>query len=258
MQRELLQEKNLTAISGNEEKTIDIDLSSKSRLLPYSSTADMFSLNDLYIKERDECNKYRMIFTVNPICTNVLYNSVTEPVFKEGSVSATSLVQTSVESGDTNYFPEGTINKTSPIDQKQAVKDTEYSHERIGNFEYHCGYDIFNNHLLRTMDFEHVGKSPDNDKIFNTIEDYVVNYDGKTVLSIEAGKHGEAYGPYTSTTITDSDKEKVRMYQLDNIKTMDVAFYDGLRVVDGWYGFYNSGYINLPNTKLGSNKEDIY
>jgi hypothetical protein len=37
---------------------------------------------------------------------------------------------------------------------------------------------------------------------------------------------------------------------------MNTAFYDGLRTVDGWYGFYNSGYINIPNAKV--NNKEVY
>ena len=90
---------------------------------------------------------------------------------------------------------------------------------------------------------------------FNTFFSFAVDYEGKTVMSVEAGSHGESSGPI-SGKITPDKMGNVRMYQLDNIKTMDRAFYDGLRVVDGWYGFYNSGYINLPNGKL--NNEEIY
>lgn len=245
MQREFLQEKSLNRKQDNAEKSLNVDLSAKSRLIPYSTATDMLSLNDLYVEERDACETYRMIFTVNPICTNVLFNAITEPVYKEGSDDAVNIVQTDVTRNNRDIFPEGTMNETTTINQPQAVKDTEYSHERIGDFKYHCGYDIFNNHLLRTNEFEHVGKSDDNDSVFNTINDYAVDFSGKTVMRIV----GESTGPFNGK-IFDYKRDKIRMYALDTIKTFNAAFYDGLRVVDGWYGFYNSGYINLPNGKL--------
>ena len=96
----------------------------------------MVGLNDLYLQERDACENYRMIFTVNPICTNVLYNAVTEPVYKEGSLSALTLVETAVRRNNTDVFPEGTMNQSGDtVDQLGAVRDTEYSHERIGDFK---------------------------------------------------------------------------------------------------------------------------
>ena len=239
MQREFLQEKSLSRLQGNAEKSLNIDLSAKSRLIPYSDAADMLSLNNLYVEERNACENYRMIFTVNPICSNVLFNAITEPIYKEGSNEALSLLYSSADN-----ILLGKINQTTPVDQKQAIRDTEYSHERIGNIKYHCGYDIFNNHLLRTDDFGHAQIANDkfNENEFNTIFDYAVDYSGDVVTRVI----GESEGPITGTP----KQEKIRMYQLDNIKTFNTAFYEGLRNVDGWYGFYNSGYINIPNGEL--------
>lgn len=247
MQRTFLQEKSLNRSLDNAEKSLNVDLSAKSKLIPYSTAADMVGLNDLYLQERDACENYRMIFTVNPICTNVLYNAVTEPVYKEGSLSALTLVETAVRRNNTYVFPEGTMNQSGDtVDQLGAVRDTEYSHERIGDFKYHCGYDIFNNHLLRTEDFEHVRMENDgtNKEQFNTLFDFAIDYSGKTVTRVL----GESDGPFKG--LPAERREKVRMYQLDNIKSINKAFYDGLRSVDGWYGFYNTGYINIPNGKL--------
>ena len=247
MQRTFLQEKSLNRSLDNAEKSLNVDLSAKSKLIPYSTAADMVGLNDLYLQERDACENYRMIFSVNPICTNVLYNAVTEPVYKEGSLSALTLVETAVRRNNTDVFPEGTMNQSGDtVDQLGAVRDTEYSHERIGDFKYHCGYDIFNNHLLRTEDFEHVRMENDgtNKEQFNTLFDFAIDYSGKTVTRVL----GESDGPFKG--LPTERREKVRMYQLDNIKSINKAFYDGLRSVDGWYGFYNTGYINIPNGKL--------
>ena len=261
MQRELLQEKSLNRLQGNSEKSINVDLSAKSRLIPYSTAAGMIGLNDLYIEERNACENYRMIFTVNPICTNVLFNAVTEPVYKEGSYSAMCLVFSSVTRDDTDIFPEGVLNMSGgvnssfPVDQIAAVRDTEFSHARIGDFKYHCGYDIFNNHLLRSGEFEHVmmGESAStgikNIQEFNTIFDFSIGYNGKPVERVINSWDGPVVGPL--------QHEYIRMYQLDNIKTMNTAFYDELRSVDGWYGFYNTGYINIPNATLSGESISI-
>lgn len=254
MQRELLQEKSLSRKQGNAEKSLDVDLSAKSRLIPYSTAAGMIGLNDLYLEERNACLNYRMIFTVNPVCTNVLYNAVTEPIFMEGSDSAISLVYSAVQRDNEDVFPYGTINRSGDtVDQIAAVRDTEYSHEKIGNFKYHCGYDIFNNHLLRTDDFEHARLADElrngkkrNEMEFNTIFDFAIDFSGKTVQRVI----DDWKGPASSIT-----REDIRMYQLDNIKSINKAFYDELREVDGWYGFYNSGYINIPNAKLNDGKD---
>lgn len=266
MQREILQEKSLSRKRGNAEKTINVDLSGKAKLIPYSSAADMLSLNDLYLEERNACENYRMIFTVNPVCTNVIYNSVTEPVYKEGSESAFTLVETNVARNGSstpsfsNIFPEGTINQSGDvIDQVFAVRDTEISHERLGNFKYHCGFDIFNNHLLRSLEFEHVQletyddkNNPKNKIEFNTIFDFAVDFSGRTVV----GPADDSVGP--ENVIVNGKIQlrqmDIRLYSLDTIRTMNAALYNELRAVDGWYGFYNSGYINIPNAVL-DNKE---
>lgn len=244
MQREFLQEKSLNSSADNAEKSLNVDLSAKSRLIPFSETVDMLGLNDLYAEERNACENYRMIFTVNPICSNILYNAITEPVYKEGSEEAINLVQNAVSRNNVDVFPYGTLNMSgASVDQIAAVRDTEYSHEKIGNFKYHCGFDIFNNHLLRSSEFEHTDRTEVNKKEFNTIEDYAIDYNGDLVMRVV----NESAGPLDNSQ---NNMSKVRLYSLDNLKTMNTAFYDGLRVVDGWYGFYNTGYINIPNGKL--------
>lgn len=261
MQREFLQEKSLNRNQDNAEKSLNVDLSAKSRLIPFSTTQGMLGLYDLYVEERNACENYRMIFTVSPVCSNVLYNAVTEPVFKEGSDLTCSLVQTPIDNGNTKYFEYGPVNvsgksESLKIDQIFAVRDTELSHEKIGNFKYHCGYDIFNNHLLRTDDFNHVKLANDstNKETFNTIFDFAIDYSGNPVERIVDEEDGamETTGN-TANEVLEKHRQKVRMYQVDNIKTFNAAFYDGLREVDGWYGFYNSGYINIPNATVAPN-----
>ena len=105
---------------------------------------------------------------------------------------------------------------------------------------------IFNNHLLRTNDFEHVtmGNAKENEEQFNTLFDFAIDYSGKPVTRI--------LSEVTDSLAGGTKFENIRMYQLDTIKTMNTAFYDELRSVDGWYGFYNTGYINIPNGELSN------
>ena len=81
----ILLEKNKSKNSVNVENFVNLDLTSKSRLLPYNDISDTLNLTKLYQQERDESTKYRLLFTVNPICSNVLYNMRTEVVREEGS-----------------------------------------------------------------------------------------------------------------------------------------------------------------------------
>ena len=90
--RKIYLNKNKSVNSVNEQNFVGVDLSTKSKLLPYNDVSDILNLNDLYIKERNNSRKYRLILTVNPICTNVLYNYRTEVVRKEGSSAITFIL----------------------------------------------------------------------------------------------------------------------------------------------------------------------
>ena len=251
MQREVFLEENKSKLSVNSESNIAVNLTGKQRLLPFDSAAETMSLYKLYNRQRDNCEKYRLIFNINPFCTNVLFNAITEPVWKEGSDEAICLNFTPItkdnEQAFRKVFPNGTINQTTTVDARQAVKDTEYSHPDIGGIVYHCGYDIFNNHLLRTEDFLHVQKSNENtDDVwskFNTIEDYLVDNEGD-IVEERGGRSFRHLG-----------KVKRHMYQYDNCTDMVMAYLTKISEENGWYGFINTGYINIPNATLENGKE---
>lgn len=100
--RKVYLEKNRSVNNVNEESFVGINLSTKSKLLPYNDVSDVLNLNSLYTEERNSCRKYRIILAVNPICTNVLFNYRTEVVRYEGSSAATLIL------GDVEPGPEPT------------------------------------------------------------------------------------------------------------------------------------------------------
>ena len=181
--RQVFLERNRSKKSVDENAYLGVDLSSKAKLLPYNSTTDVLSLNSLYVKERDECNNYRLILTVNPVCSNVLFNSRTEVVRYEGSSACTLLTGSVV--GDS-----GQAMNSSPLNWKQALRDTEYTHPDLyvrGNGEpyvYHCGFDIFNNHFLRKSDFIYINKTKAKNEVFNTLKDFVRDNEGNEVREV--------------------------------------------------------------------------
>ena len=72
-------------LGRNEDNFINVELSSSEReILP---TEDSYVVDEYkqYYKEKDDSQNYRLAFTITPYCTNVLFNIVTEPVYKEGS-----------------------------------------------------------------------------------------------------------------------------------------------------------------------------
>ena len=50
--------------------------------LNIKETVDQY---EVFKEEKENCNKYRLILTINPYCTNVLFNTLTEIIKDEGS-----------------------------------------------------------------------------------------------------------------------------------------------------------------------------
>lgn len=240
--RNIFLEKNRSKKSVNEDIHLGVDLSSKARLLPYNSTNDVLSLNDLYTKERNECTKYRVILAVNPICSNVLFNTRTEVVRYEGSDNCELLVGNKVGNA-------GQAVNTTTFDWKQALRDTEYTHPDLyakdngEPYVYHCGFDIFNNHMLRKNDFVYINKTKRKNGIFNTLSDVVRDNDGNEVKEV------------VSLTDVDGEKSNVHVYQYDTVMSFYDAFIENLKEKDGWYGFYNTTNIAIPNA-IVKNKDN--
>ena len=213
---------------------MEVGLENKARLLPFdTSIRDSLDLYNLYKEERDACQKYRLIFNVDVIASNVLYNMKTEIVRNEGTPSC-SVLKDDAETTTT------LATSSEPLNRKQAIRDTEYSHAEFGPYVYHCGADIFNNHMLRAKSFVHIPKliSTDTDsrKTFNTIFDYRRRFDGKKVSEAK---------PYSSSASI--SYSYLHIYNYDNIMTMDEAAVTKLKEKDGWIGFLNPTNINIPN-----------
>ena len=157
MEQNIFLERNRSEFSNDVENAINVALSTKTRLLPNDNASDNFSLFEQYNKERDECNKFRLVLSVNPICSNVLFNAKTEIVINEGSSACTSLYDGNVSLNKSEYAPKACNTKAS-IKYLDAIRNTEYSHKDNGGFVYHCGLNIFNNHMLRKKEFVHINK----------------------------------------------------------------------------------------------------
>ena len=236
MDKKIFLESNRSEFSNDVENAIDVAFSTNVRLLPNNSISDEFSLFQQYNRERDNCNRFRLILNVNPVCSNILFNARTEIVLDEGSSGCTLLIgNTKVEK------PEKAVNTKTPIDYYNAIQNTEYSHKDNGGFVYHCGYDIFNNHMLRKKDFVHVNQlnnsSVSQGEKYNTIFDY--NRDGRgniieEEIHVKRGKNGT--------------KVKMHLYQYDSLMSMPTAFMDNCIEKDGWWGFTNPGTIEIPNS----------
>ena len=257
MKRQIFLEKNRSRFSVNVPNKMSIDLDTKSTLLQNDGINGNFSLFDQYNAERDACNRFRMIFVVNPVCSNVLFNMQTEIIQNEGSDNPVVLNTLGLNKEDIKKADGTTGNSIvneSKVSRSQAIKDTEYSHPQNGGFVYHCGLDIFNNHMLRSTEFFHVNKINKNntyntgedrsEMVYNTIGDYLRDGNGMIVEN--------AVNPSTL------DKTKLRLYTTDNSLSLRKAYTSKIQEKDGWIGFTNPGSIDIPNSdKKDKNGNDV-
>ena len=241
MEPKIFLERNRSEFSNDVENAINVALSTKTRLLPNDNVSDNLSLFEQYNKERDDCNKFRLILSVNPICSNVLFNAKTEIVINEGSSACTSLYDGDFSLKKSEYAPNACNTKES-IKYLDAIRNTEYSHKDNGGFVYHCGLDIFNNHMLRKKEFVHINKMNNKTEtecgnVYNTMMDYCRDGRGDFVKMDLNVKYDNTNGEQT----------KMHLYQYDTIMPMNVAFLDNCIEKDGWWGFVNPGTIEIGN-----------
>ena len=250
-----------------------INLVSKVKQITNASDEASIDVNEIYTGELNSSKKYRLIFNINPICSNVLFNAVTEVVYNEGKkemalfpIGSGSTEFTRFITGNTGY----NITSEEPITPVQCIRDTEYSNPLCGGFSYHPGVDIFNNHILRQNGFVNIrprtkseGKTeklytqtnnsggagnPVSVDPFNTILDFQRNDSGDVMNVVSPGPD------YTYSTTT---KYKKHNYQVETINSFEETLENELVEKDGWFGFYNKSTLNIPGGKSTSG-ENIY
>lgn len=229
--------------SVNKDNMVDVEFQQTTN--PYMFTTDIKDIIDQYEvfeAERANCTNYRLITTIKPFCSNVLFNPITEIVYKEGSddcIVADDISKTEIIKGVDKIYGE------KKPDRAQMIRDTEYSRKEI-NFEYHPGTDIFNNHILRNTSFKIVNPTTNQDKggdDFNTISDFLRYYDAGQIY----------YNKRTSITDTKT-RQKKHLYDADDILSMQNgdAINNNLMEENGWFGFVNkSSVIAKKNENKG-------
>ena len=80
----------------DDNKVITIESTSTFNKLNGVNYQTVIDANEQFIKERNNCTDYRLILTVNPYFTNVLFNSCTEIIKNEGSDKPTVVSDTKV------------------------------------------------------------------------------------------------------------------------------------------------------------------
>ena len=251
MSIKILKGDKLHKLSTNKENLVNIDLYNNSRLLPTDNIDERVDEYKEYLKEKEKSHKYRLSFTINPLCTNILFNNISEIVYMEGSNNckyfALSGTTISGLSDVKNYLTYKGLSGMTSLNRIDLIRDTGFSHPDIGSFVYHCGYDIFNNHTLRKKEFSVINKLGDytgeTRNYFNTIQDFKRGYNGNIITETyvnygENGiiKEGDGFG-----------ERNLHQYQTDTLYSFIDSINENLIEENGWVGFLNKTTLDIPN-----------
>lgn len=224
-----------SAFSTDKKQIIDLDVKQHSKILQELSFFDTIDQQDIFEKEVKNSSKYRLILTVKPYCSNILFNPITEIVQNEGTNKPGELKiisETPINVSIKGYNIRGKHEKVKSVDM---VRNTEYSNGETP-FVYHCGYDMFNNHILRNKSFKAVNqlKSSEDRDVFNTIFDYMRDKNGDNIKLTKRN----------SVTEIVTQKKK-HLYLKDDIMPYIDSINANLKENNGWWGFNNTSQLPI-------------
>ena len=228
--------------SVDKKNILDVDIKRHAKQFPFPSLKYTIDQMEQFELERSMSTKYRLILTINPYCSNILFNAVTEIVQNEGTDKPEDLHIISKTPSNVSINDYNIKGKTS-VTNVDMVRNTEYANGS-NPFVYHCGYDIFNNHILRNQTFKLVNIYSDSadsteKDVFNTIRDYMRYSNGENV---ELTKRTDI-----NTIIVregnSGNFEKRHLYLKDDILNFIDSINANLYEQNGWWGFNNRSSI---------------
>lgn len=213
--------------SVNVDNMVAVDIQQTTKPLIFTSLKEEVDQHEVFLQERENCNQYRLITTINPYCTNILFNPVTEivkPFKNENEPWKWKIVTDNIEEEVSN------AKGKKKVDRVDMLRNTEYSSEKIG-YIYYPGTDIFNNHLLRNKSFKIVNPNlEEKDKdTFNTLEDFDRTFNGEKIQTCNR---------FQTNSINTSLKDK-HLYEYDDIMDLTDSINTNLMEENGWWGFVN-------------------
>lgn len=227
--------------SVNTSNGLNMLLMGKRKLLPTNDVSEVINQYNVYNEERSKCNVIRLTCQVNAVCTNTLFNSITEIVENEGNENM-SFLNYGIINGDltsttvtdkTIYVKDNDKFFWSDEGAQEAIRDTQLSN---CGFIYHCGANIFNNHLVRSKTFKAVCQTDGNTNKnkFNTIYDFLRNENGEQVVD-------RVYFPLSSgLSSRGNEPEKLHIYKYEDLYPYKECIENRLiKSFEGWVGFYN-------------------
>ena len=206
--------------SVNNEKIINIELKNSIKNIVHTNVVDKINAMSIFENERLNCNKYRLFFTIKPYCSNVLFNPFTEIVKWDKNTFKIILDEENDNSDTTN-------SSDRRIFRIQNTINTD-------SMEYYPGYDMFNNHILRSQTFKIVQNKKPKQQFYNTLNDLM--YDNKC-RAIKSYKR-----TWSSINLFKAIEIDKHLYDIDDI----LSFNDGSAInerlieEDGWFGFENT------------------
>lgn len=213
---------------------VNVQLQNSTRPMEFTDIRKTVNQYEQYVKERKENNKYRLITTIRPYCTNVLFNVLTEIVYKEGNLNQNDFDVVIEGRTAKNVDSNMVYGPTTPTRQ-QMVRNTEYSKSDVG-YVYYPGYDIFNNHILRNKSFKIVNPTQNkrNKEVsFNTIEDKQ-RYPSGEVIEF-------------STRLSLKENLAIRdkhLYNAEDLYSYIDSINTNLTEENGWFGFVNGSLVD--------------
>lgn len=220
--------------SVNVNNFVDVELQHHTKTFPFPSISETIDQMEVFEQERRESTKYRLILTINPYCSNVLFNAVTEIVQNEGSDKTDELKIIGKETDDAIL-----------VNNVDMIRNTKYASDE-NPFVYHCGFDIFNNHILRNQSFKLVNSVNNyntdsryfsNETTFNTIEDFMRDRNGDGI---------KLYTRKSLDEIVDGNEQVPQychLYKKDDILSITDSINANLYENNGWFGFSNRSRI---------------
>lgn len=112
--------------SSNTSEGLDVQFKGKRKLLPLNDVAEVISQYDQYNEEREKCNIIRLTCQVNPVCSNVLFNRISEILKDEGSSAVTFI----------NYSVIPSISSESKVFESVIYKKKTMSFWNSGDMKY--------------------------------------------------------------------------------------------------------------------------
>lgn len=211
----------------------NLNISSTYKKMLHDHNNTNIDLTSLFMEERENCHNYRVILSVKPYCSNILFNPCTEITYTNDNGELCSVNDIYTASC------KDAIGKHNGLTARDMIKNTEYSSENFG-FAYYPGLDIFNNHIIRNKSYRIVNRLDKNKKdrnYFNTIRDYFRLQDGTRLKKCNR------------LDVSDTTMSDKHLYNADDIlsfKNGD-AVKENLREENGWFGFYNTSVIEAKN-----------